>query len=179
MGFWIMSWMKQTLYPAHWEQSMRSIAMIMAMVGSMCGFGTAFKFNHNQSKDYSAVNATSAGEYYEWQKMSNIDLRIRRVWRAQNDWQMLTKTKEEQMMLTTKDGPREQIDVPSILQEALESSSSDEKQQSAKRIVEMSRAHDAQLFRQSTEISISTEKHSSIRCPGTFPSVNRRNSAST
>ena len=82
------------------------------------------------SKDYSAVSATREGEYYERQKMTNIDLHVRRVWRAQRDWQMLTKNKEEQTMLSNMDGPREQFDVPSVLQEALDSSSSDEKHNS-------------------------------------------------
>ena len=93
------------------------------------------------SKDYSAVSATQEGAYYEWLKMTNIDLHVRRVWKAQHDWQMLTKNKEEQTMLSDMDGPKEPFDVPSVLQEALDSSSSDEKQQSANQIVAMSKEH--------------------------------------
>ena len=99
-----------------------------------------------QSKDYSTAHPTQEGEYSEWQKMTNIDIHIRRTWKAQNDWQMLTKTKEEQTTLSANDDPREPINVPTTLQNAIESSSSHEKQNSANRIMEMSRNHLMQSF---------------------------------
>ena len=52
-----------------------------------------------QRKDYSNAPATQPGEYYEWQKMKNVDIHIRRTWRAQNEWQMLTKNQEEQQLI--------------------------------------------------------------------------------
>ena len=88
-----------------------------------------------QRKDYSNAPATQPGEYYEWQKMKNVDIHIRRTWRAQNEWQMLTKNQEEQQLLTANDPPKQPINVTSIVQNAIESSSSDEKQSSVGRIV--------------------------------------------
>lgn len=122
------------------------------MGGSMRGFGSVLKSYF--SKDYSALSATREGEYYEWQKITNVDLHIRRVWRAHHDWQMLTKTEEEQQTLTTKDD----IDVHSILQEALDSSLSEEKQQSVKQILEMSKQPLKHSFASSREKSRSPRR---------------------
>jgi len=95
-----------------------------------------------QKKDYGNAPPTQPGEYYEWQKMKNVDIHIRRTWRAQNDWQMLTKNQE----LTANDPPKQPINVTSIVQEAIESSSSDEKQSSVGRIVALSKTTLMQTF---------------------------------
>ena len=99
-----------------------------------------------QRKDYSNAPATQPGEYYEWQKMKNVDIHIRRAWRAQNEWQMLTKNQEEQQLLTANDPPKQPINVTSIVQNAIESSSSDEKQSSVGRIVALSKTTLMQTF---------------------------------
>ena len=99
-----------------------------------------------QRKDYSNSPATQPGEYYEWQKMKNVDIHIRRTWRAQNEWQMLTKNQEEQQLLTANDPPKQPINVTSIVQNAIESSSSDEKQSSVGRIVALSKTTLMQTF---------------------------------
>ena len=80
-----------------------------------------------QRKDYSNAPATQPGEYYEWQKMKNADIHIRRTWQAQNEWQMLTKNQEEQQLLTANNPPKQLINITSIVQNAIESSSSNEK----------------------------------------------------
>ena len=99
-----------------------------------------------QRKDYSNAPATQPGEYYEWQKMKNVDIHIRRTWRAQNEWQMLTKNQEEQQLLTANDPPKQPINMTSIVQNAIESSSSDEKQSSVGRIVALSKTTLMQTF---------------------------------
>lgn len=99
-----------------------------------------------QKKDYGNAPPTQPGEYYEWQKMQSVDIHIRRTWRAQNDWQMLTKNHEEQQLLTANDPPKQPINVTSIVQNAIESSSSDEKQSSVGRIVALSKTTLMQTF---------------------------------
>ena len=99
------------------------------------------------TRDYNAAPPTKEGEYYEWQKMKNIEIHIRRTWTAQNDWQMLPKNQEEQKMLAANDEPKPSINVSSILQSAIESSSSEEKQSSVGRILEMSKNTLMQTFK--------------------------------
>ena len=99
-----------------------------------------------QRRDYGNAPPTQPGEYYEWQKMKNVDIHIRRTWRAQNEWQMLTKNQEEQQLLTANDPPKQPINVTSIVQNAIESSSSDEKQSSVGRIVALSKTTLMQAF---------------------------------
>lgn len=99
-----------------------------------------------QRRDYGHAPPTQPGEYYEWQKMKNVDIHIRRTWRAQNEWQMLTKNQEEQQLLTANDPPKQPINVTSIVQNAIESSSSDEKQSSVGRIVALSKTTLMQAF---------------------------------
>ena len=92
----------------------------------------------------------------KWQKMKNVDIHIRRTWRAQNEWQMLTKNQEEQQLLTANDPPKQPINVTSIVQNAIESSSSDEKQSSVGRIVALSKNTDADIQQHSSQIQITT-----------------------
>ena len=99
-----------------------------------------------QKRDYGNAPPTQPGEYYEWQKMKNVDIHIRRTWRAQNEWQMLTKNQDEQQLLTANDPPKQPIIVTSIVQNAIESSSSDEKQSSVGRIVALSKTTLMQTF---------------------------------
>ena len=93
---------------------MQNIAMTMAMQGSV-RIWKCTQVQPYQSKDFSAAHPTQDGEYYEWQKMKNIDIHIRRTWKAQNDWQMLTKNTTEQNMLAANDGPRVQVYRDSLL----------------------------------------------------------------
>ena len=65
MTFWITLWKKLSLYHVHWEKSMRSTDMTMAMAGSMSDFGNAHKYSHTSARitapcaQLAKVNTTS------------------------------------------------------------------------------------------------------------------------
>lgn len=65
MTFWITLWKKLSLYHVHWEKSMRSTDMTMAMAGSMSEFGNAHKYSHTSARitapcaQLAKVNTTS------------------------------------------------------------------------------------------------------------------------
>ena len=64
---------------------------------------------------YNSTTPTQEGEYYEWHKMAVVNMYIRKTWRAERSWQMLTLNQEEEDLLKARDAPSTPINLPSLI----------------------------------------------------------------
>ena len=70
------------------------------------------------------------GEYYDWQKIDAVNIWIKKTWRTTTSWQMIAKNETEQQLLlsqeTATDPPLSRVtDIPTMMEDAIESSASE------------------------------------------------------
>lgn len=81
------------------------------------------------------------GEYDEWQELSVAKLWMKKINQANDGWHPITDTKEEEFLILGHESGNSDVDIPCLVDQAVEPSTSQQTESRIQQIVRMTSAH--------------------------------------